>query len=65
MSVVPHGWIGPDFHHGAVRSDTGVIPDPGNSDSFHGIIAVHSGRRGAQRDAVASGKQCNAPDGPL
>ncbi len=29
-----------------------VIPDPSNSDSFHGIIAVHSGRRSAHRDVV-------------
>jgi len=33
-----------------------IIPDLSNSDPFHGIIAVHSGRRGAQRDAGRIGQ---------
>ena len=35
---------------------TQFIPDLSNSDSFHGIITVHSGRRGAQRDAGRIGQ---------
>ncbi len=39
------------------------IPDLGNSDSFHGIIAAHSGRRGAQRDAVHRASNATHPMG--
>ena len=34
-------------------------------ESFDGGKPVHSARRGAQRDAIASGKRCNAADGPV
>ena len=40
-----------------------VIPDLSNSDPFHGIIAVHSGRRGAQRDAVHRASNATHPMG--
>ena len=34
-------------------------------ESFDGGKPVHSARRGAQCDAIASGKRCNAADGPV
>ena len=34
-------------------------------DHFDGGESVHSGRRGAQRDASTSGKRRNAPEGPI
>ena len=40
-----------------------LIPDLSNSDPFHGIIAVHSGRRGAQRDAVHRASNATHPMG--
>ncbi len=36
-----------------------------NIDSFDGVKSVQPGRRGAPRDAGASGKRRNAPDGRI
>ena len=36
-----------------------------NTESFDGDESVQPGRRGAQRDAGASGKRRNAPDGRM
>jgi len=40
-----------------------LIPDLSNSDPFHGIMAVHTGRRGAQRDAVHRASSATHPMG--
>ncbi len=42
-----------------------MIPKELTIDSFDGAKSVHSGRRGAQRDAFVSGKRRNAPDGRI
>ncbi len=40
-----------------------LIPDISNSNPFHGIIVVHSGRRGAQRDGVHRASNATHPMG--
>ncbi|MEP5026238.1 MAG: hypothetical protein ABJS32_08720 [Anderseniella sp.] len=42
-----------------------LIPKEVVIDPVDGAKSVHSGRRGARRDAGASGKRRNAPDGRI